>query len=150
MITSVIGVLIMPWKLIESSNGYIFTWLIGYSALLGAIGGILICDYWVIRQRRLDLAALYDPAGRYAYNGGTNLCAVIAFLLAVFPSFGMAVVGAALLGAGYGAYMSVDQASGGKIMFLPKFHVLYPYAWFVTFGLALALYFALMKASRRP
>jgi MFS family permease len=39
-----------------------------------------------------------------------GLQAVAAFLLTSFPSFGMAVIGAAFLGAGYGAYMSVDQA----------------------------------------
>src|SRR5205814_2506807 len=54
-ITAVIGVLIMPWKLIESSHGYIFNWLVAYSALLGAVGGILICDYWVLRKTKLDL-----------------------------------------------------------------------------------------------
>jgi MFS family permease len=38
------------------------------------------------------------------------LQAIAALLLAAFPSFGIALVGAALLGAGYGAFMSVDQA----------------------------------------
>jgi MFS family permease len=38
------------------------------------------------------------------------LQAIAALLLAAFPSFDVALVGAALLGAGYGAFMSVDQA----------------------------------------
>src|SRR5260221_13437700 len=42
LITGIIGVLIMPWKLVADPSGYIFTWLIGYSALLGPIGGIMI------------------------------------------------------------------------------------------------------------
>ena len=25
----------MPWKLVADPSGYIFTWLVGYSALLG-------------------------------------------------------------------------------------------------------------------
>ncbi|MGZ6068913.1 MAG: NCS1 family nucleobase:cation symporter-1, partial [Polyangiales bacterium] len=62
-ITGVIGILIMPWKLVSDPTGYIFTWLVGYSALLGAIGGVLICDYFVIRRRELDLPALYDDKG---------------------------------------------------------------------------------------
>ena len=39
----------MPWKLYADASAYIFTWLIGYSSLMGAIGGILIADYWVLR-----------------------------------------------------------------------------------------------------
>src|SRR5260221_177395 len=53
LITGIIGVLIMPWKLVADPSGYIFTWLIGYSALLGPIGGILISDYFVVSRRRL-------------------------------------------------------------------------------------------------
>ena len=55
---TVIGVLMMPWKLMSSMGAYIFTWLIGYSGLMGAIAGILICDYWVIRKQRLNLEGL--------------------------------------------------------------------------------------------
>src|SRR3989441_2304003 len=60
LITGVVGVLIMPWKLVADPNGYIFVWLIAYSALLGPIGGILIADYFIYRRRRLNLAALYQ------------------------------------------------------------------------------------------
>ena len=54
LITGVIGVLMMPWKLVADPSGYIFTWLVGYSALLGPIGGIMIADYFVCRQRQLE------------------------------------------------------------------------------------------------
>ena len=63
LITAVIGVLMMPWKLMASMGAYIFTWLIGYSGLMGAIAGILICDYWVFRKQRLNLAGLFDTEG---------------------------------------------------------------------------------------
>ena len=49
LITAVIGIVMMPWKLYADAAAYIFTWLIGYSSLMGAIGGILIADYWVLR-----------------------------------------------------------------------------------------------------
>ena len=55
LITGIIGVLIMPWKLVADPSGYIFTWLIGYSALLGPIGGIMIADYFVVRRRQLNV-----------------------------------------------------------------------------------------------
>ncbi len=55
LITGVLGILMQPWKLIADPSGYIFNWLVAYSALLGAVGGILIADYYVIRRTRLDL-----------------------------------------------------------------------------------------------
>ena len=51
LITAVIGIVMMPWKLYADAAAYIFTWLIGYSSLMGAIGGMLIADYWVLRKR---------------------------------------------------------------------------------------------------
>ena len=56
LITAVIGIVMMPWKLYADAAAYIFTWLVGYSSLMGAIGGILIADYWVLRRRQLSLA----------------------------------------------------------------------------------------------
>src|SRR5258705_12426297 len=50
LITAMIGIVMMPWKLYADAAAYIFTWLIGYSSLMGAIGGILIADYWVLRR----------------------------------------------------------------------------------------------------
>ncbi|MGO9468679.1 MAG: cytosine permease [Isosphaeraceae bacterium] len=44
--------------LVEDSAGYIFKWLIADSALLGAVGGVLIADYFLVRGTRLDLQAL--------------------------------------------------------------------------------------------
>ncbi len=65
VLTGIIGILMFPWKLYADPSGYIFTWLIGYSALLGPIGGIMIADYFIYRKRQLDVAALYEPNGRY-------------------------------------------------------------------------------------
>jgi len=132
LITAFIGVVIMPWKLIETSGGYIFTWLIAYSALLGAVGGILVCDYWAIRKSHLSLKALFDPHGEYSYGSGTNWRAVVALVVAVLPC-----------------------VPGFVNLFLPGKHdgffdQLYTYAWFVTFFIAFVLYFVLMKSRRDP
>ena len=56
LITAVLGILMMPWKLYADAAAYIFTWLIGYSSLMGAIGGVLIADYWMLRRRQLVAA----------------------------------------------------------------------------------------------
>ena len=54
-------------------QGFIFTWLIGYSALLGPIGGILLADYHIVRRRSLDVDALFsrDPTMPYWFQVGT-------------------------------------------------------------------------------
>src|SRR4051795_12536366 len=66
LITAVIGIVMMPWKLMETAGSYIFTWLIGYSGLMGAIAGVMICDYWILRRQKLSLPELFNPNGKYA------------------------------------------------------------------------------------
>ena len=68
LITAAIGIVMMPWKLYADAAAYIFTWLIGYSSLMGAIGGILIADYWVVRRQQLALSDLFKMQGRYSYR----------------------------------------------------------------------------------
>ena len=89
-ITALIGVLMMPWKLVADPNGYIFTWLIAYSALLGPIGGILIADYFIWRRRKLDLVALYQVDGEDRFTVGSawwRLAALVAGVLPSLPGF---------------------------------------------------------------
>jgi NCS1 family nucleobase:cation symporter-1 len=133
LITAVIGVLMMPWKLMGSAGAYIFTWLIGYSGLMGAIGGIMICDYWVLRRRRLDLAGLFRPAGRYAYSGGFNWRALIALGAAILP-----VVPGFLRAA-------TTPNFTGQLPDPTLSDTLYAYAWFVTFGIGFFVYYVLMS-----
>src|SRR5262249_12425894 len=68
LITGVIGVLIQPWYLVDNAATYIDKWLVGYSALLGAVGGVLIADYFLVRLMRLDLQGLYQGDGPYWYT----------------------------------------------------------------------------------
>src|SRR3712207_3357732 len=53
MITAVIGIISFPWVLLETAGAYVFTWLVGYGSLLGAIGAVMIADYWIVRRRPL-------------------------------------------------------------------------------------------------
>jgi NCS1 family nucleobase:cation symporter-1 len=84
-ITGIIGILIMPWKLIADPSGYIFTWLIAYSGLLGPIGGIMIVDYYFINNKNLVLDDLYKLKGIYTFKKGFNIIAIIALILGVLP-----------------------------------------------------------------
>src|ERR671917_1318265 len=85
MITAVIGIISFPWVLYNSAGAYIFTWLVGYGSLLGAIGAVMIADYWIVRRRQLSLPDLYRYDGRYAYSGGWNWRAIAAVLIGVIP-----------------------------------------------------------------
>ena len=85
LIAAVIGLLFMPWQLLATSGGYLFTWLGGYGTLLGAIAGILMVDYYLVRKGELKVEELYQRGGAYEYSGGWNIQALIAFALGVLP-----------------------------------------------------------------
>src|SRR5216110_2926311 len=86
MTTAIIGILMMPWRLYNDAAAYIFTWLIGYGALLGPVAGIMIADYFLLRRGVLVVNDLYKRHGAYEYNRGINWLAVTAFALGVAPS----------------------------------------------------------------
>lgn len=119
LITGVAGLLIQPWRLISDPSAYIFSWLLGYSGGLGAIGGVMIVDYWLVRKKELNLPALYLTEGEYWYAGGWNWRAVAATL----AGCGLAWIG----------------------LILPSLRILYDYSWFVGLSVAGVVYFALMK-----
>jgi nucleobase:cation symporter-1, NCS1 family len=129
-ITGIIGVLIFPWKLIADPNGYIFTWLIAYSSLLGPVGGIMIVDYFFIRKKQLNAVDLYKEQGEYTYRNGFNLKAIIALLAGIIPN----VPGFLL------------QIKVVAVTAFPEWIAhLYNYAWFVGFGVSGVVYWLLMK-----
>lgn len=129
-ITAGLGVVIMPWKLMADPTGYIFTWLIGYSALLGPIGGILVADYFLLRRTNLNLSGLYKKRGPYTYAGGFNLVALGALVLAVLPNL-----------PGFLLQINVLESFPAQGFF----ESVYVYAWFVGFLLAGGLYWVGMK-----
>jgi NCS1 family nucleobase:cation symporter-1 len=134
LITAVIGILMMPWKLYSDAAAYIFTWLIGYSSLMGALGGILIADYWILRRQQLNLRDLFELRGEYTYTNGTNWRAVAALVLSILP----VVPG----------FLRAALTPGGTVPHPNLFDHIYTYAWFVTFVLSFALYLLFMKRSR--
>lgn len=131
LITAVIGILMMPWQLLSSMGAYIFTWLIGYSGLMGAIAGILICDYWIIRRRHLVLADLFKQNGIYKYNNGYNLRAIAALIIAIIPVLP--------------GFVRAAITPGGQAADPGFLDTLYTNAWFVTFTVGFVLYWLLMK-----
>ena len=132
LITGVIGILIQPWRLIADPSGYIFKWLVAYSSLLGAVGGILIADYFLLRKTRLDLTGLYSKDGPYWYRSGFNPSALIALVVGIAPCVP-------------GFLGTIGAASVPKVWL-----DLYNYAWFLSFGVSFAVYALLMGSRPTP
>lgn len=132
-ITGVIGVLIFPWKLIADPTGYIFTWLIAYSSLLGPVGGIMIADYYFIRKQKLVVEDLYKHKGVYGFGNGFNRNAIIALLCGILPNVP-------------GFLVTIKVIS--KETFPLWINDLYNYAWFVGFFVSGVLYIFLMRSYR--
>ncbi len=141
LITGIIGILIQPWRLLANSQTYIYTFLNGYSVLLGACGGVLIADYWILRRGELDLEGLYRKEGPYWYSNGWNWRAIVALLM------GMAVPMPGLLA----QFSKIDFIKDrcGQLEVAPIWTQIYDYAWFVSFGVALVVYLLLMSTRRR-
>jgi len=134
VITAVLGILMMPWRLYADAAAYIFTWLLGYSSLMGALGGILIADYWVLRKQQLSVADLFKVEGAYTYGGGINWRAVAALVLAVLPVIP--------------GFVRAATTPGGQVADPGMLDAIYTYAWFVTFALSFALYLLFMRGER--
>src|SRR5260221_10724157 len=114
LITGLLGIAMIPWKLLADPSGYIYTWLLGYSGGLGSIAGVLIADYWIVRHCELRLEDLYLENGAYR---GWNWRAI-----------GATALGCALAWSG---------------LIVPPLRPLYDYAWFVGFLAAGLAYLAL-------
>ena len=123
IITGLLGVAMMPWKLLSDFSAYIFGWLVGYSGLLGPIAGIMIADYFLVRKAELNVTDLYLRGGEYEYTRGVNTRALLALAAGIVL---------ALLG-----------------LVVPAARWLYDYAWFVGFLVSGAVYIVLNKSRSR-
>jgi NCS1 family nucleobase:cation symporter-1 len=133
-ITAGLALVMMPWKILESTQNYIFTWLVGYSALLGPIAGILIVDYYAVRKTVIEVEQLYRHDGAYAFGNGWNMAAIVAFVAGVAPNI------PGFLNAAFpSAFPDVGEA----------FKTIYTYAWFVGVAIAAVVYGALMMGRAR-
>jgi nucleobase:cation symporter-1, NCS1 family len=130
LITGILGILIFPWKLVADPGGYIFTWLVGYSSLLGPVGGIMIADYYFIRRQELSVDDLYNTHGIYHFTRGINYTAVACLLLGIAPNIP-------------GFLTTVGLASHDA--FPLWMQNIYSYAWFVGFLLSGFSYALLSK-----
>jgi len=124
LITGVLGVLMMQWKLMGDYGSYIIGWLVGYSGLLGPVAGTMIADYFIVRRRKLSVDDLYSRHGIYEYRNGVNPAAIWSLAAGVFV---------ALIG-----------------LIVPPLSWLYSYAWFAGFAVSAVVYVLLMRAKGTP
>ncbi|KAJ0970149.1 hypothetical protein J5N97_023026 [Dioscorea zingiberensis] len=87
LVTALLGIAFQPWKLLKSSESFVYTWLLGYSALMGPIAGIILTDYYLVKHMELDVDALYSgsPQGAYYYQNGYNVVAMVALVVGILP-----------------------------------------------------------------
>lgn len=82
VIAGLLGLVIQPWKL----SGDLLTIMSLISAGLAPVAGILICDYLVLRKRKININALYNSDGYYKYWNGINPAALISYIIGVICS----------------------------------------------------------------
>ena len=154
LITGIVGVTMLPWKLIADPSGYIFKWLLGYSGGLGSIAGVLVADYWLVRKKQLVLADLYRREGAYSY--GESRFGPVAAVLAAFVSLfltGIAVIVKPRDGrmTGVNPVAIVATLFGCALAWIglvvKPLAVLYDYAWFVGAGGAALAYTLMMRGA---
>ena len=91
--TCIIAVLAQPWWIYGSGAAYVFTWLNNYGTILAPVAAIFIADYYICKQKRIDVAGLYAGSkGRYWYKNGWNTSAIISWVAAfIIPLLGNTV-----------------------------------------------------------
>lgn len=134
ILTALLGIAFQPWRLLRSSESFVYTWLVGYSALLGPIGGIVLVDYYLVKGTNLSVKDLYSlgPNGDYYYSRGYNLVALVALIFGIFP-----VVPGFLKTVGFCSSIS------------DVFLVIYNNAWFFSFFSAGFVYWILSVLTRK-
>ena len=95
-------------------------WIVHLGNVAAPLTGVILADYLLVRRRRVDVAALYEPRGRYRFLRGVNAAAVVATAAAVgvyytLPPSWVKVAWVFLVGAvAYVALETVQRAVAGR------------------------------------
>ena len=83
-----ISMLLGAWAFYSGgAYSYIFNWLLAYGALLGAVEGVIVFDYAIIRRFKFEAVDSYLSHGRFRYWKGINPAAVISFVVSVIITY---------------------------------------------------------------
>lgn len=123
LIGILISTLLGAWTFYaKGAYSYVTNWLLTYGVVLGAVEGIIIFDYTIIRRFKFDLADIFMSNGRYRYWKGINPAAIIAFLISII----------------------ITYLSYWHILVNPITEMLYANSWLSTFFISGLIYIALM------
>jgi len=70
--TLVAALFVCPWATFSSASDFILGFLGGYAMLTGAIAGVMMIDFWIIKGGELDVAALYVIPGTSASDSQSD------------------------------------------------------------------------------
>ena len=76
-IAGIVGSVVQPWSLFN----ILIPILLIVGGILSAIVGILFCDYYVLRKRRVNVPDLYEQHGQYRYANGVNVAGFISWIV---------------------------------------------------------------------
>jgi NCS1 family nucleobase:cation symporter-1 len=78
VLAGIIGTLFRPWAILDQ----LFLFLGYYGAILSEVAGIIICDYYIIRKRHLNVKELYEPEGQFKFDKGINWAGMLSWVIA--------------------------------------------------------------------
>lgn len=113
LVVLIAGLCFAPWLWYRNAAS-IFHVLIAIGGLLGPVTGIMLADYFIVRNQHYNVAALFQYNGVYAAFKGWNIAGLLAF----------AVGGAAALAG----------------LFIPALAPCYAFSWFIGLGVGGAVY----------
>ncbi|KAH8900424.1 hypothetical protein GQ53DRAFT_708244 [Thozetella sp. PMI_491] len=116
----------VPWRIVASAKNFL-SFMSGYSIFLAPIAGIMCADYWVIKRRKVDIPAMYDPHGRYRYWYGINWRAMLAFLVGFSPNLP-------------GLIYTIGGTTGSSISISAEAKHLYSFNWLFGFVTSIAVH----------
>jgi NCS1 nucleoside transporter family len=87
IICAILSWCLVPWKILASAGSFL-NFMSAYAIFLGPIGAIMLWDFWLVKRRKYNTLALYQPSNpTYRYSAwGMNWRALAAFLVGVAPN----------------------------------------------------------------
>jgi len=127
----VIGAL---WVSVITKMG-MFPFVNTLGAILAPVFGIMITDYYIVKNQKLDVDALFkEGKGKYWYNDGFNIKAMVAWILSGYVAIGS--VWPNILPGGLGNFFANLGGGGG-------------YAWMIGAALGAVAHLAISFASKK-
>ena len=127
----VIGAL---WVSVITKMG-MFPFVNTLGAILAPVFGIMITDYYIVKKQQINVDALFNEGkGKYWYNNGFNIKAMVAWILSGYVAIGS--VWPNILPGGLGNFFANLGGGGG-------------YAWIIGAALGAIVHLAISSVSKK-